>query len=672
MVGATLKDILTPRVIGVSASTSMAKAITAMRDNAISSVLALSRGKPVGILTERGVLAALARHGYDLLSRKVSEFMTSPVVSLPADTNIHQAFLTFLDRGIRRVVVVDSAGRAMGMVTQTNMIQNLGVEFFLEVKRVEKIMTPDVVVLSTSDTLQRALEVMAQGPYSCVVVEEDRRGLGIVTERDMVRLGAEGRDLARTELGSVMSAPVHATTRDEPVHQAAATMNERNIRRLAVVDDAGRLCGLVTQSDIVKGMEAHYVETLRNVIREKDLLLREAVAEAAKKTNYLDTILNASLDMGIAATDGDTLAFINQAAQTIFEVDPADVIGRGLVDFHRSIGVSRRRVMNGLAEVRKNKHHSFTFHRKIGGRGQYVETRITAIWEGDKPKDYVCMVRDVTERRMAEETIRRMAYHDALTGLPNRFLVSDRLEQGLAQATRKGCLLGVMLLDLDGFKVVNDTLGHNVGDLLLRQVSERLAGVLRKSDTVGRMGGDEFLIVMPEARDPRDVESVALKVLAAVGEPRRIAGNDLRVTTSLGIALFPYDGLDAQTLIMKADMAMYKAKEGGRSTFRFAEPDADSPQPGSKARSCGEKRGQGPALCVFSSVAGRGRPGGSTGAGPESSRAAPARIAPRKGDQAGKPDASSCEPDPTSHKPDTALRKPDTAPGGPDTGQNDS
>ncbi|GAB6038821.1 hypothetical protein JCM15519_33800 [Fundidesulfovibrio butyratiphilus] len=616
MAATTLKDILTPQVIGVSASASMAKAIKAMSDNAISSVLALSRGKPVGILTERGVLAALSGHGYDLLSRKVGEFMTSPVVSLPADTNIHQAFLTFLDRGIRRVVVVDRAGRAVGMVTQTNMIQNLGVEFFLEVKRVEKIMSSQVVSLSARDTLQEALAVMTRGPYSCVVVERDGRARGMVTERDMVRLGAQGRDFARTELGEVMTSPVHTTTRREPVHQAVAVMRERNIRRLAVVDEEGRLCGLVTQSDIVRGIESNYVDTLRNVIREKDQLLREAVAETARKTIYLDTILNASLDMGIAATDGEHFAFINQAAQTILDVDQVDVIGRGLFEFHRSLGVSQRRVKHGLAEVKRNKHHIFTFHRKTGGRDQYVETRITAIWEGDKPKDYVCMLRDVTERRLAEETIRRMAYHDALTGLPNRFLVSDRLEQGLAQATRKGCLLGVMLLDLDGFKMVNDTLGHNVGDLLLRQVAERLTGVLRKSDTVGRMGGDEFLIVMPEAREPKDVESVALKVLAAVGEPRRIAGNDLRITTSLGAALFPYDGLDAQTLIMKADMAMYKAKEGGRSTFRFAEPDADSPQPQSKEPTSEETKPESetPRLCVFSSVTGRSaKPGARAG-----------------------------------------------------------
>lgn len=572
-VSTTLRDILTPGVVGVPSGATMAKALESMRKTRISSVVALNRGRPAGILTERGVISALAEHGKQLLTRKVREVMSSPVLTAPEDMLIHQAFSMLMERGFRHLVVVDSRGRALGMVTQTNMVQNLGVEYFVEIKRVGQIMARNVASLDLGDSLGRALDLMVRGPFSCVVALEDGKPAGIVTERDMVSLVAEGRDLETTPIGDVMSRPVMTVSRDTAVHQAAAMMREKGVRRLVVADGEGLAAGILTQSDLVKGMEARYVEMLKGVIREKDDLLREAVNEAAKKSVYLDTILNTSIDTGIAATDGQTIAFINQAAREILGANGADAIGMDLVEFHRSIGVSQVRVKRALAKVRRGEQHKFAAQIGSAGASRYMEARVSGILGGSAPSGYVLMVRDVTERRIAEATIRRMAYHDALTGLPNRFLVSDRLEQGLSQAKRRGCLLAVMLLDLDGFKTVNDTLGHNVGDLLLRAVARSIESLLRKSDTVGRMGGDEFLIILPEVKTLEGTAAVASKVLKAVGQAREIAGHPIKVTTSAGIALYPWDGEDASTLIQKADAAMYRAKDAGRDTCCFSRGD---------------------------------------------------------------------------------------------------
>jgi len=319
------------------------------------------------------------------------------------------------------------------------------------------------------------------------------------------------------------------------------------------------------------------VEMLKEVIKEKDELLREAVSEVAKKTIYLDAVLNTTHDTGIAATDGETIAFVNQTAQGILGVKEADAIGRDLLEFHKLLGISPRRVRHALTQVKRGSQHRFSATLERGGVKRYVDGRVSGINGGGKITGYVLMLRDITERRMAEETIHRMAYHDPLTGLPNRYLVSDRLEQGLSQAKRRGSLLAVMLLDLDGFKLVNDTLGHNVGDLLLRAVAGSIEGVLRKSDTVGRMGGDEFLVVLPEVKTPEGVAAVASKLLKTVRQARTVDGHDISVTTSIGLALYPWDGADAQELIQRADSAMYRAKESGRDTYRFARDDLDKP-----------------------------------------------------------------------------------------------
>ncbi|GFK95056.1 putative signaling protein [Fundidesulfovibrio magnetotacticus] len=567
----TLGDILTPGVLGVPAGSTMRAALERMREARISSVVALRRGRPVGILTERGVIAAMVRHGKELLARKVSDVMSSPVLTAPSHMPIPEAFSMLLEKGIRHLVVVDAAGRALGMVTQTNMVRNLGVEYFVEVKRIEAIMVREVATLDTGESLAAALELMVRGPYSCVLALRDGEAAGIVTERDMVGFLARGVDLSGVILERVMSSPVVTAHRDTPVHQAAALMSERGIRRLVVVDSDGRLAGMLTQSDIVKGMEARYVEMLKDVIREKDHLLRQAVAEAARKTVYLDTILNTSVDLGIAATDGETIAFVNQAALSLLGLDENQAIGQDVEVFHRCLGVPQSRMRKAVSQVRKGGVHHFRATVSPNGSERFLDARVSGIRDAQGGvTGYVVMLRDVTERRLAEETIRRMAYHDALTGLPNRFLVADRLEQGLNQAKRRGCLLAVMLLDLDGFKVVNDNLGHSTGDLLLKQVAGRIAGLLRRSDTVGRMGGDEFLVVLPEVKTPEGVAAVASKMLRAVGQPVELQGAQARVSASIGLALYPWDGATGEALIQRADAAMYEAKAAGRGTYRFA------------------------------------------------------------------------------------------------------
>ena len=162
-----------------------------------------------------------------------------------------------------------------------------------------------------------------------------------------------------------------------------------------------------------------------------------------------------------------------------------------------------------------------------------------------------------------------MATHDALTGLPNRSLARDRFEQAAAAASRSGQSVAMLYLDLDNFKNVNDTLGHSSGDALLKQVSERLVSLLRTADTVARLGGDEFLLLVPEVNDGAAVAEIANKVVAGLMAPFDVIGMEIFAGCSLGITLFPADGADFDSLLKKADIAMYRAKESGRNAFRF-------------------------------------------------------------------------------------------------------
>jgi diguanylate cyclase (GGDEF)-like protein/PAS domain S-box-containing protein len=193
------------------------------------------------------------------------------------------------------------------------------------------------------------------------------------------------------------------------------------------------------------------------------------------------------------------------------------------------------------------------------------EISLTAIEGGGM----VCVVRDITERTYAEEQIKHLAYHDALTGLPNRLLFKDRLTVAVSHAQRDRSWLAVLFLDLDRFKVINDSLGHNIGDQLLQAVAARIHSCVRESDTVARLGGDEFTLLLPALPRSEDAALVAQKILEAVRYPFHIEGREFFITTSIGISIYPEDGTDAVTLIKNADTAMYQAKEQGRDNYQL-------------------------------------------------------------------------------------------------------
>ncbi|MDZ4073188.1 MAG: EAL domain-containing protein [Hylemonella sp.] len=183
---------------------------------------------------------------------------------------------------------------------------------------------------------------------------------------------------------------------------------------------------------------------------------------------------------------------------------------------------------------------------------------------------------DITDRQSAEQRIEYLAYHDTLTGLPNRLLVQDRFEQAMAQAERSHTKVALVYLDLDNFKSINDTLGHAAGDEFLKEVARRLRSCVRDSDTISRQGGDEFLLVLRDLPDSDVVLAIVMKIMERLQEPLRIDNQELASSASVGVAIAPDDGRDFETLRKKADLAMYRSKEAGRNTYHFFDPTMDA------------------------------------------------------------------------------------------------
>ncbi|MDQ7834905.1 MAG: diguanylate cyclase [Humidesulfovibrio sp.] len=561
----TVRDVYCRNIVGVSEDVRVSLALAIMRERKISSICVLREERAVGIFTERDVVRCVSEKGVHFETLPISEVMSANVLATSADTCLFEAFQVMAGNNIRHLVVLGDDGRAIGMVTQSDMIMHLGYEYYVKVKNVSQIMSRKVHTVSRSCTVEDAIREMARLKVSLLVVIEDRRPVGVFTERDVPRLLGVMSEMNPLLVGEVMSSPVITMHEDEAVFHMVEVLLEKQVRRVVVVDDQGCVVGVATQTDLVRGMESKYIDSLKSVVKVQSTELDRAIRQLSEKTMYLDSILRTSISIGIAATDAElNIVYFNPAAEAILNVPQAEVLGRNLRELH--LGKADR-FDACLPKLRLGLDHLFSFEHDAGEGGtKLIQARASGIKGLQGSLGLVLMLEDVTSRRKAEETIRHLAYYDPLTDLPNRALFHERLERDLMRARRSGKLLALMVMDVDRFKEINDTLGHAAGDSVLRAVADRLRDLLRKSDTMARVGGDEFVFILPEVNDMNDARGIAAKVLTALAPAFSLGDAAVPVSFSLGIALFPQDGEDVESLLRLADQAMYRAKEQGRST----------------------------------------------------------------------------------------------------------
>ncbi|MCM2257154.1 MAG: EAL domain-containing protein [Vicinamibacteria bacterium] len=264
-----------------------------------------------------------------------------------------------------------------------------------------------------------------------------------------------------------------------------------------------------------------------------------------------------------------TFLYASPACRRLLGYEPEELLGRSPAEFVHEDELERLALEGGRLLGPEPVVTTWRVRRKDGGTVWFETTSRAIHAAGGEVREVVAVSRDVSERKAAEELISYQAYHDTLTGLPNRLLFRDRLSQALAHAHRTATTLGVMFLDLDHFKRINDTLGHSAGDRLLEGVARRLAACIREGDTVARVGGDEFTLLLEPLSQPEDAAKVAEKLLQALATPFDVEGHRLHVQASIGISLYPDDGQDTETLLKNADNAMYRAKEAGRSNYQL-------------------------------------------------------------------------------------------------------
>jgi diguanylate cyclase (GGDEF)-like protein/PAS domain S-box-containing protein len=255
------------------------------------------------------------------------------------------------------------------------------------------------------------------------------------------------------------------------------------------------------------------------------------------------------------------ILMVNEGFSRLTGYRRSDVLGRGLgtlfgegagADLQEAIWSSVERTGSWQGEVRS---------RRRDGEAYRVQVTVDAVGDSEgRSRSYVCSASDITAVREAQNRLHYLAHHDCLTGLANRLLFSARLQQSIDAAGRYDKRIGLLFVDIDDFKIINDTLGHGAGDRFLQAVAERLQAQVRRGDTVARLGGDEFAVIVEEGCDPAEMAALAARLRGAIGMPLKLAGRQVCSSASIGIGVYPDDGRTPEALLNAADAAMYEAK----------------------------------------------------------------------------------------------------------------
>ena len=773
-----------------------------MAQRRFSSIVVVDEGHhPVGIVTERNILKVM--HDRVPLDSPLRSGMSAPVITMSGERDCLGAYQECLRVGIRHLVLVDERNVVTGVVSETDFRSHLGLTALAGRRKISSLAKHSAIALPPNCALTQAIELMQTQRKSCVIVIEDEKPIGIITERDMVRFYSGERSYTDLVLGQVMVAPVLTISRDATTNQAAETMLTHKVRHLVAVDNEGRMVGLVSEHDLTQvmvgglaeeraGIEESFLRSLINTLpdlvwlkdgqgvylacnRRFELFFGASESDIVGKTDY-DFVDKDMADFfrdhdrkAMAAdkpsSNEEWLTFAADGYRGLFETIKTPMHDnrgslRGVLGVARDI-TERERIKHTLAESEREfrtlaenlpdnvirydrdcrvhymnpsmartinsemlpevgklpveavpdsplmrdlqsmvervmisgervetefeiKHPDGSLHwhhvifvpelnkeggvvgalgigRDINERKRAEENlRITASvfentreaiiltdrenhiidvnpafaqitgysrdevlgknpkllspgkqdkafysemwrslnetgsWRGEvwnrrksgelyaellslsaihndsgQVQRYVGVFSDITNIKKYEAELSHVANYDLLTGIPNRRLLGDRLGQAVAVAQRGGKTLAVCYVDLDGFKEVNDLYGHEKGDQLLVEITRRIQHELRAGDTVARLGGDEFTVLFNDLSHEKECFQILERLMQTIASPVQLDEHMLVVSASVGIAFYPADGEDGDTLLKNADRAMYIAKQNGKNRFHY-------------------------------------------------------------------------------------------------------
>jgi diguanylate cyclase (GGDEF)-like protein/PAS domain S-box-containing protein len=561
----TLHNILSPSVLTVAADTPLSDVLVSMESLRIDCVVAADESRtPLGIFTGRdGVRLLAERRIVDKMC--MADVMSTPPITAPTDLDLHQACHLLSKHRLRHLIVVDHHGKLAGIVDEGALKQHVGAEHLLESHR----------PVDGGHQQMRLQGPMRQASDAILILHAESSSIvdcNIQACRSLDYTRDELLELTLFDIVPEITQGEHWHKRVRQLKTSGQHMIEaRHTRR------DGSSFPVEVNASLIKRDNQDYIVAIA-----RDISLKKANHDAlsAQRSMLQQIIDTAPLSICWKDRHGIYLGCNESYARRAALHDPDEIIGKTDYDlpWPRAEADAYRAEDNDVMSNDLPKHHVIEMQRMDDGSIHWQDASRVPLKDHDgKIFGVLSIYQDITTLKENQEKLEFMAHHDPLTKLPNRTLSEQRLAQELEHARRHGHALCVLFMDLDRFKAVNDTYGHPIGDELLCLVSRRLEDRLREGDTLGRMGGDEFMLVASPLQDKQDAAVIARDLIDELARPFSFSnGAVVHIGGSIGISLYPEDGESISDLIRNADAAMYMAKKNGRNQFSFYSPELNA------------------------------------------------------------------------------------------------
>ncbi len=558
----SVNSVMTHKILTVKPGMSVQKVVEMMGSYISDCAIAVEDEQPIGILTERDMAAMIVAE-QDLHNITMGEVMTSPVLTIQQHSTTFEAVKVMNQKKVRRLVVVDQYNLICGTLVQEDIIRNLENNYIDFLKN---------ILIENSDSLQKSQAAFQEKAAHLESLLHSSLGLAIIATDDKFNttyLNDDAQAVFGCHKGSCINKPVDQIIKCSNFHEHSL----HGVK--AAIEKEGEYS--FNHAHFFDQNQRHFETRINPIIDDHKtvgytLVSRDItdILRTERRLRLASHVFESAIE-GIMVTDADgTIQSVNPAFSEITGYSPQEAIGNNPRMLHsdRHSKEFYNEMWNRLITV--GRWQGEVWNRRKNGEIYPERLSISSVRdEQGNISQFTAVFYDITDIKEQEEKINHRAYHDPLTELPNRLLFKDRLGQAITRARRSGTHLAVMFIDIDHFKRLNDTLGHQAGDEFLQIISILFRSALREQDTVSRFAGDEFTVLLDDNINCESALVVANKLLNLFKQPFQIQGQDAYLGASIGIACYPEDGNNPEILIKNADTAMYHAKENGRSNIQL-------------------------------------------------------------------------------------------------------
>ncbi|PSL13255.1 diguanylate cyclase/phosphodiesterase with PAS/PAC sensor(s) [Marinobacterium halophilum] len=554
--------ICQPDVISLALDSALAEAIECMAAHKVGAILIEAQGQALGLMTRRRAMRLILEQGADA---RIHVEALLPILHVSADLDVDELGFEFISQNATHALVFAATGQRLGIVSQSDIINNQGLAHDLFLKSLNETTNFDVLRLPGSCSLRMAVERMYSVNYSAVLVGGDEFGWRIMTDTDVMRLLAQ-RQCLDTLLAELALPELVAVDGDMSLFNARRYFKENSFRHIGVKDRSGQVIGLASYRDILRSVEMDYIYRLRTLLHDKS----HALNQSQHNLRLIERVVSTSRE-GVLITDAEGhIQSVNPAFTAITGYEPWEALGNNpnMLSSGRHDAQFYTRLWSVLQDEGSWQGEIWNRHKDGSVYPEWLS--ITAIKDdAGAVTQYAAIFHDLTETKRSEARVRQLSWFDSVTGLANRHLFEDRLQQAYHYSCEQQQLMALVALDLDLFKQVNDRFGHKGGDLLLKQVAERIESTLDGSGTASRPAGDEFYIILSELPDHTALNAYLERLGRVLSMPFWISHDEIRLQVSMGVALAPQDAPSSEALIRAAEVALRHSKESGRNTCCF-------------------------------------------------------------------------------------------------------